>query len=424
MGQQRRGHTAVRALLLGAGVILLAAALLYNEIVLGALAGREFTALVRGKIRGVEAGFALVGLGLVALSEVVRRVPAARRAASQRAVAPLLLALTSVALPLGLIDFGLRPFLEPKTTLFIEDPQLGWRLAPGAAGEWGGVWVEVNAQGLRGPEVTDAAPAGAIRILHLGDSVAFGYGLERWQDAPPFAAGAALERITGRTVETVDAAVGGWSPWQEHLYLVAEGFAFAPDLVVVHFVLNDVTEKLALTRFGGAERGWQLARSARSSVDRWLSGSALWSVLRGGYARYRFGPDVADGARAAEEARVRWLVREPADPVVVRGWRIATASLEKIAAACRERSVPLALVVHPYAFQLEAPRQSDGPQRALRRFADRQGVPLLDLLPVLAGCDDCFLDASHLSASGSHRAGEALARFLLARELLPERDAS
>jgi lysophospholipase L1-like esterase len=341
-----------------------------------------------------------------------------RRVASSRAAAPLLLALTSVALPLALLDFGLRPFLEPKTTLFREDPTLGWRLVPGAVGEWGGVRITVNSQGLRGPEVAHARTPGALRVLHLGDSVAFGYGLARFSDAAPFAADAALERALQRPVETVNASVGGWSPWQQHLYLVGEGFAWAPDLVVVHFVLNDVTEKLALHRYGGSERGWQLARSARSSLDRWLSGSAVWTALRGGYARLRFGPDVAAGALAAEEAAVRRLVREPGDPQVSRGWRIAFANLEKIVAACRERDVPLVLVVHPYAFQLAAPDASHGPQRALGRFAAERRVPLLDLLPVLSGCDDCFLDASHLSVKGARLVGEALAGFVVERDLL------
>lgn len=67
-------------------------------------------------------------------------------------------------------------------------------------------------------------------------------------------------------VETINASVSGYSPWQQAIYLQNEGLRYAPDVVVVAFVLNDATEKFELLRFGGAWEGWQLSRSF-SSVD-------------------------------------------------------------------------------------------------------------------------------------------------------------
>jgi hypothetical protein len=199
--------------------------------------------------------------------------------------------------PLLLLDLGLRPFVEPKTTLFVPDRELGWRPRAGAKDEWGHVRVEINAKGLRGPEIAWEKPGDVFRVLYLGDSLTFGYGIENVAETYPYLVGADLERRMDTTVETVNSGVGGWSPWQEHTYLVREGLRYQPDLIVVGFVLNDITEKFMLVRFGGREYGWQLDRTARSQLDGWLSRSALVSFAREGFAFLRFGSDLYLGAQ-------------------------------------------------------------------------------------------------------------------------------
>jgi lysophospholipase L1-like esterase len=399
---------APRALLLGAGLVLLVAAVLYNELLLAPLARESFTPLTRSKIRSVELGFALAGALLIVLSEGVRR---SRRLAgwlSGRIVSRLLLVLASL-LPIALLDFGLRPFVEPRTSIFVEDRELGWRMQPGAEGEWGGVDVRINERGLRGPRVAERRAPGSRRLLFLGDSVTFGFGIAEVERVYPALVGRFLEESLGAPVEVVNAGVGGYSPWQELAFLQREGLAYAPDLVVIGFVLNDVTEKLALVRYGGTERGWQLARTARNRLDRWLSRSALATVAREGAAVLRFGRDVRLGAQAAETAAVRRLVADPGS--FDRAWRITLDSVRRIVLAARERGVPSLLVIFPFAFQLDAPEPRSAPQRRLVEFARGLGVPVLDLLPILAeqGAEVAFLDASHLSPEGHVRAAQAIA---------------
>jgi lysophospholipase L1-like esterase len=407
---------APRALLLGAGLVLLAAALLYNELVLAPLAREAFTPLTRSKIRAVELGFGLAGAVLIVLSEGVRR---SRRLAgwlSGRVPSIGLLVLAGL-LPILLLDFGLRPFVDPKTSVFVEDPELGWRMRPDAVGEWGGVEVRVNRRGLRGPAVEDRKPPGVRRLLFLGDSVTFGFGVAEVDEVFPSRVGRSLEEALGKSVEVVNAGVGGYSPWQELAFLEREGLRYAPDLVVIGFVLNDVTEKLALVRYGGSERGWQLARTARSRLDHWLSRSALATAAREGFAVLRFGRDVRLGAQAAEMGAVRRLVTDPAS--FERAWRITLDNVRRIVLNARERGIPSLLVIFPYAFQLEAPGELSGPQRRLVGFANGLGVPAVDLLPTLAalGAEAAFLDGSHLSVEGHARVGEVIADRILEESL-------
>jgi lysophospholipase L1-like esterase len=401
-----------RALLLATGLALLILALLYNELFLAPLARESFAASTRVKIRAVQLGFGATGLLLLAASEGVRRSPRLARRLARRTPATLMLLLTGL-LPIVLVDFGLRPFVSPKTTLFAADRELGWRMRPGAEGEWGGSRVRINQRGLRGPLVAPEKPEGTRRVLFLGDSVTFGFGIEQTDDVFPFRVGRALERALGTRVEVVNAGVGGWSPWQQLAFLQREGLDYQPDLMVIGFVLNDVTEKLALVRYGGTHEGWQLARTARGALDRWLSMSALATVAREGAAVLRFGSDVRLGAQAVETADVRRLVLEPDS--FTRAWRITLENLARMVELARRRDVPSLLLIFPYAFQLEAPAATATPQRRLIAFARSRELPVLDLLPVLSELGQAaFLDPSHLSRAGHARVAEATAQHILA----------
>lgn len=397
----------VRALGLGVGGGLLVLALAYNEWTLGALASAELGELTRTRVRGVQLGFAATGLLLCGAVAWAGRGPAVAAALRRRGVAPIALVLAAL-LPFVVADCTLRPFVEAKTTLFERDPRLGWRMRPGAVADWGQVRVRVNERGLRGPAIPDARSPERGRVLFLGDSVTFGFGIADPADTYPFLVGQRLGDRLGRPVEVVNAGVGGYSPWQELAWLEAEGLGYAPDAIVVGFVLNDVTEKLALTRYGGRGEGWQLERTARGIVDRWLSGSGLLSVLRDGFARLRFGPDVVGGAAAVETEDVRRLVEDARRPEFERAWSITTNNLQRLFAVARREGIPALLVVFPYALQLEDPAGTSGPQQRLARFASESAIAQLDLLDDLAG-DGLFLDASHLSAAGHARAAAAIA---------------
>ncbi len=417
-----------RAMLLAAGLLLMLAAFVYNEWSVGLVSSGEFRELTLGRIRGTQVLFAIAGAMLLVASEGVRRVAALRALAAKPATPLALLVVLGLLGPLLLLDLSLRPFIEPKTSLFEPDRDLGWRPRPGASGEWGQVQIEINAKGLRGPEVPWERRPDTSRILYLGDSVTFGFGVERVEDTYPYRIAEGLQRRLGRPVETVNSGVGGWSPWQQHAYLVREGFRYQPDLIVVGFVLNDVTEKLSLTRFGGSGSGWQLANTARSWLDAWLSRSAIVSFARDGIAQFRFGADVFLGAQRYEAAEVKWLAANARSERLRGAWQLTFENLGKIFRVASERGIPVSLVVFPYSFQLENPVATSAPQQMLREFDESQGVPHLDLLPAFtaaaqsAAGDDgvadirgLYLDPCHLSPRGHRVAATAIAEFLVSQ---------
>lgn len=418
------------------GLLLLLVGLLANDFVLNRLdANPPIAPRAAERLHAVQIIMVLSGLLLLALAQILRpgRCQRVLQSWMSRELAVrILLMLLTLLVPLYILEVGLRPwaqFKPKRTTLFIKDENLGWKLKPGTRDYWGGTIVQINAKGLRGQEIPYARLPGRVRILCLGDSVTFGYQLKTYEETFPFRTAERLTEALGGTVEAINAGVGGYSQWQQLVFLRNEGLRYAPDLVVIAFVLNDVTEKMDLAQFGGTGEGSQLLQSYHSFYD-WLSNnSAIVNVLDRLKARRRFGENVREGAVREETLRVESLVTDPAQPRIEWAWDLTIADLEGIFSCCRENSLPVLLMVLPYAFQLEPPERPPVPQDRLRVIAAQHNVPILDLLPPfrqwiadqgLAG-RDLFLDENHLSAAGSDVTSRLLADFILTHraELLP-----
>jgi len=112
------------------------------------------------------------------------------------------------------------------------DPVYGWSLVPGACSvsKATGRPVEyrINSHGVRGPEIAYAKPAGTARIVLLGDSHAFGFGVPAAYHFSSLLEG----YLPG--VQVVNLGVNGYGIAQELLYLTREGFKYQPDLVIAY----------------------------------------------------------------------------------------------------------------------------------------------------------------------------------------------
>lgn len=422
-----RPRVAIALFLVVAGAFAVAAGLCswrLLSILIGPLpsAPSFFHDLVEARTRLAGAAFLLIGAAVAAAS--VRRL---HGFLGRQSVQNAMLVVAFGVAPLVLLEIALTPFSRPahqKTTIFVRDSDLGWRLRPGADDMWLGQPVRINSKGLRGPEISYERTPGSIRILFLGDSVTFGDRLGNYDDTLPARIGGALAERSGRPVEAINAGISGYSPWQEARLLRSEGFRYAPDLIVVTFVLNDVTEKFELVRFGGTGQGWQLSHTYTSRMEKWLAKSSIASAVQMLAARLRFGSDTKAGAQAIEQLTVRSLVDAPQREDVKRAWDITFAELDEIIELCRERRVPLVFLVSPFTFQLQLPLEYEGrdaPQRQMARYAEERHVMLLDLLGPLTDHmrrekrdpQFYFLDSNHYSANGTSVVANVVSPMLM-----------
>jgi len=119
--------------------------------------------------------------------------------------------------------------VEPHATAgFRPKPGSAWRYANGAT-------AHINSQGFRGPVVTRAKRAGVFRIVLLGGSTTFGWGVEDDQTID-----AALRARLGANIEVVNAAFDGYDSFQLLERTRSDVVGLRPDLIVVNAGVNDV----------------------------------------------------------------------------------------------------------------------------------------------------------------------------------------
>ncbi|MEG4289575.1 SGNH/GDSL hydrolase family protein [Microcoleus sp. C2C3] len=133
------------------------------------------------------------------------------------------------------------------TNFHTADPNLGWKLKPGASGEWNGEGaslVQVNSEGLRDREHTKAKPPNTLRVAVLGDSFteAIHVPVEQtfWSKLERKLGN--CEAVKGRkNVEVINFGVQGYGTAQELIMLRKKVWDYSPDIVILAFFIgNDV----------------------------------------------------------------------------------------------------------------------------------------------------------------------------------------
>jgi hypothetical protein len=129
-------------------------------------------------------------------------------------------------------------YVSPERNRFWKyDSLLGWDHQPGQEGIFETpqfrTFVRINQQGLRDREHSYERLDDNGRILVLGDSFAWGYGVE---ESERFS-----QRLeTSLDAEVINAGVSGYSTDQELLWFRDEGIKYDIDLVILVFTGNDV----------------------------------------------------------------------------------------------------------------------------------------------------------------------------------------
>lgn len=301
------------------------------------------------------------------------------------------------------------------------------------------VGVQINSKGLRDDEIAYRKPAGEKRFLSVGDSFAFGLGVELEETYCKVA-----EQALGGQWHGINTGVPGWSTADELDFLRYEGFRYQPDLVVVCHFRNDLTDNALhsayhLTDGGRAERmrpftgyydGPPEALAVQPVLERiqqrraqpgpppreaptgwWAAHSNLYRLARQAVsrARYRFGRQrdkQVDKLVAQRQQRVRdrHQTERP----------LTGALLAEITRECRSREVPTIILLMPHPEETVAHGQS-GMREELRDItspAESLGARVVDLAPSLyeAGVERVYFGRDyHINAVGHRIVGELLA---------------
>lgn len=286
-----------------------------------------------------------------------------------------------------------RPGLPTFGQAFDFDPALFWVLKPNLK-EWkvkgalDGFAVDFGFSTtpsrlrvmppLPGPE--------EFRILVLGDSCAFGFGVEDGESWPArLQALLNAERATG-CVQVIDAGVPGYTAYQGATYLKREGLSLHPSLVLAAFWANDQIRSTSIT---DEERAVQYAKLR---YDGLLMHSRFYAAIR---QQFR-GPVPLWSGGKAERTRLDEQQYERA--------------LREIQELCAERGIRLAFINWPLKYQALGKMARHPYQELTSKVAASTGTPLIDLTqPFAASPEDTFIDAIHATPKGCEIAARTIA---------------
>ncbi|HBP89270.1 MAG: hypothetical protein KC592_04245 [Nitrospira sp.] len=358
---------------------------------------------------------------------------------------------------------------NPESSM-IPHPTRGFSLKPGSK-SWHQeldftVEVNVNSQGLRGPEVQ---PKGSKqRILIIGDSTTFGSGVPEDRIIPTLLA----QKLDGYQVDVVNGSFTTYNTVQELLFLEEEGLSFKPDLVILAFSPNTDIQvntlalqtlhqkhkkhpyatltpegrlQLDLTYVEKAYREQQEQPQAPKTspfwkeqvtyrlIKKYIRGfkSSKWNdpnIFIGWPFLSEFSPEHSTRGMAADEYQTLWE----------EGWNVTKALILRMQEDSRKHGARFAMMVMAPKLQVEAVYQSRVLEafpylkldttrinRVFEDFGRKAGIPVLDALsPLLEaearGEEGLYynVEDEHMTAKSHEYVASALANQIREQGLL------
>jgi hypothetical protein len=337
-------------------------------------------------------------------------------------------------------------------------PIYGFFHRPGAAG-----WIETpeytsyvsfNARGLREREIDPAKPAGMYRVLVIGDSFVEGAQVPAEDTVTRRLESILSAQMPDRPVQVINAGNAGFGTAQELLFLEHDGVAYSPDLVVlVYFIDNDLPDN-----------GYRVARDRKLDTTRrpfFVPDGAGGIVLRPGAeppedrfagARQVMRRTVTYNlienfllwheAREQEQAQIgknrpTYLVDPPEE--WDEAWWVTEQLLGRVQQRSLEQGAKFVAVAAPSYFQVNDDSwrwlvggdtrernhyEVDAPNRRLAGIAERQRLPLLDLLPSIQAAQDAgsalyYPADGHWTSAGHAFAAQQIADYLARTGVTP-----
>jgi lysophospholipase L1-like esterase len=280
-----------------------------------------------------------------------------------------LLVVVSFLIFLVLAEIGLRLYLRDHIFYDVEmsryanllkidaaNPKIGHVHRPNGVARLMGVEVRINSAGFRDDEARLERDH-RRRLIFLGDSLTFGWGVEKRQSFED-----RLERSLAlrAPTEIINFGAGNYNTVQQVELFLETGLDYRPDAVVLFYFINDAEPVPRKSRFA-----W-LGRSRVATF--------YWSRVKALFARWSAAPDYAAYYAALyDEGRP--------------GWVAAKDALRRLRDECRERDIGLAVVLLPELHELADYRFAA--QHALvTDFLDGLGIESLDLAPHFASEPD------------------------------------
>jgi hypothetical protein len=255
----------------------------------------------------------------------------------------------------------------------VDDDLVVYELRPGKKGIFLGHEVSINSHGMRGPERPLAKDPGVFRIVGLGDSQMFGWGVA--QEDTFLAKFEVMLNEGGENgkYEIFNLAVPGYNTVQEVQTFAGRLEELDPDMIIINYVDNDMDLPNFLTRRRDpfAIRKSYLAELIKRRYVI-LRGSSLLPISLVGVPQH--------------ERSLRYRMPEDRLPDRFRplfGRKNMVGAFSRLASIARSLGIPAVLLFNmdDYSHRLEgrSPTVLTGPVRYLAEFCEKEGYFIVDV---------------------------------------------
>lgn len=293
------------------------------------------------------------------------------------------------------------------------NPFRGWEMVPGVHYTYQHC-VQVNALGLRGPELAPKA-ADERRILFLGDSLTYGQGVGDDETVPAALARALQERAPSHSWNVVNAGHRAYGTAQELGLLSELGARIQPDIVLLGWYWNDVSERAIQPTFEAFQKRGEFVFDTGGRLE--------------GLARLRW-----HALELARRSALVMLVHDLfsgknqmfAPEVIEEGFQRLGTLLLRLREECAHLGAMPVMVIFPDSNRLTGVTRTQPHDERAAGLARAHELALIELLPALeplyaeSGRLPILAFDGHYDAAANRAMGAYLAERLLALGV-PER---
>ena len=312
------------------------------------------------------------------------------------------LLIMTIISPLALIEISGRALEKQSDILFIEDKILDYKLRPNFSGLYSGTQVYINSEGMRGEEQN--YKDGENKILIVGDSVSFGFGVE-FQDTYSYKIQESINTFYENKTAILNSSVPGYDISKYRKYLEINVEKIRPDLILLCITLNDITEL-----YGPGLNPVKFTKGIRF----WLEKSQQVTGISN--------PDLA--LRRQQESTVNEInkLSNFFESENNEAMGLFFSEMEKIRDISIRNNISLNIIIHPYAYQFDKKEKEIYPQSEITKRSRELNIETIDLLPKIKeksleleiAFSELYLpnDFNHFSSTGHNIVYEIIEEFL------------
>lgn len=228
------------------------------------------------------------------------------------------------------------PIPRPSAPIAVIHKTRGLTLKPNVKAKIGKSNVWINSKGLRDYEYQYRKDKDVFRLIAIGDSFAFGWGLDLQNIYCKWLEKKLNENFNQLHYEVINFGVPNYNTYQELVYLKEEGLKYSPDLLIVGYYLNDA-EIIDLTTYQQTKKD-PMPRQIEYERDALLKKSYFYR-----FSKRRIGNIAIKLKKVTPN-----YIKNFNGP----GWEISKKSLIEISSLAKQNNFKVILVIFPILVDL------------------------------------------------------------------------